>query len=114
MKSDKEIKKVECRQDGEVVTLGVDETFFFEFHRHVSVGEEMDFEIGEESVLSHLRTETEYIHPEKMKYPEWTGGDAEKGKWFFKTAGTGKTSLAVKKIFRGTLESTCTVTIVVE
>ncbi len=110
----KPVKEVECRKSGEVVTLRVDEAFFFEFHRHVSVGEEMQFEIGDEAVISHLRTETEYIHPEKMKYPEWTGGDAEKGKWFFKTVGTGKTSLAVKKIFRGTLESTCTVTIVVK
>jgi hypothetical protein len=39
--------------------------------------------------------ETEYIHPEKMKYHDWTGGDAEKGKWFFKTIGTGTTSLVV-------------------
>jgi hypothetical protein len=49
-----------------------------------------------------------------MKYHDWTGGDAEKGKWFFKTIGTGTTSLVVSKIFRGTLESKCTVQIVVE
>ena len=114
MKPENDIKEVECRKSGDEVTLGIDDTFFFEFHRHVSVGEEMAFEIGDESVLSHLRTETEYIHPEKMKYPEWTGGDAEKGKWFFKTIGAGTTTLEVSKIFRGTLESKCTVTIVVE
>jgi hypothetical protein len=114
MKPEKEAKKIECRIDGDVVKLGVDETIFFEFHRHGSVGENMEFEIGNDSILSHLRTETEYIHPEKMKYPGWTGGDAEKGTWFFKTVGTGTTTLAVKKIFRGTLESICTVKIVVE
>ena len=74
----------------------------------------MEFEIGDESVLRHIRTETEYLHPEKMKYPGWTGGDAEKGTWFFETVGAGKTTLIVKKIFRGTLESKCTVEIVVE
>jgi hypothetical protein len=115
MKPDnKEAKRIECPKDGHIVTLGVDEIVFFEFHRHVSVGEKMEFEIGDETILAHLRTETEYIHPEKMKYPEWTGGDAEKGTWFFKTVDTGTTTLAVSKIFRGTLESTCTVKIVVE
>ncbi|MHA1963305.1 MAG: hypothetical protein ACW97G_01855 [Candidatus Thorarchaeota archaeon] len=114
MKPDEEVKKIECPKDGHVVTLGVEESIYFEFHRHGSVGEIMEFEIKDESVLTHLRTETEYIHPEKMKYHDWTGGDAEKGKWFFKTIGTGTTSLVVSKIFRGTLESKCTVQIVVE
>jgi len=114
MKPKKKMIEIECPSDGHSITLGMDEHVFFEFHRHVSVGEEMTFEIGNESILTHLGTETEYIHPEKMKYPEWTGGDAEKGKWYFKTVGTGKTTLAVNKIFRGTLESTCTVTIIVE
>jgi hypothetical protein len=114
MKPEKEAKKVECPKDEQVVTLGVDETIFFEFHRHGSVGEDAEFEIGDESVLTHLRTETEYIHPEKMKYPGWTGGDAEKGMWFFKTIKTGKTTLTFSKIFRGTLESKCTLQIVVE
>ena len=107
-------KEIECPKDGHSITLEIDDHVYFVFHRHVSVGEEMDFEIDNESIFSHLGTETEYIHPEKMKYPEWTGGDAERGKWFFKAIGKGKTTLAVKKIFRGTLESTCTVTVTVE
>ena len=111
---EKEAKRIECRKDGDVVKLAVDELVSFEFFRHSSVGENMEFEIGDESILKHLRTETEYLHPEKMKYPEWTGGDAEKGTWFFDTVGTGTTTLAVSKIFRGTLESKCTVKIVVE
>ena len=110
---EKEARRIECRKDGDVVKLGKDELVSFEFFRHGSVGENMEFEIGDESILKHLRTETEYIHPEKMKYHDWTGGDAEKGLWFFETVGTGKTSLIVKKIFRGTLESTCSVQIVV-
>ena len=69
MKPDEEVK-INCPKDGHTVKLGIDETVFFEFHRHVSVGEEMEFEIENEKILSHLRTETEYIHPEKMKYPE--------------------------------------------
>lgn len=114
MKVEKGMRKIECSEEDHSITLGQDETVFLEFHRHVSVGEEMEFEIGDESILMHLGTETEYIHPEKMKYPEWTGGDAEKGRWFFKTTTRGTTTLAVKKIFRGTLESICTITLVVE
>lgn len=115
MKPDeKEAKRIECQKDGDVVKLGKDELVSFEFYRHGSVGENMEFEIGNESILKHLRTETEYLHPEKMKYPGWTGGDAEKGTWYFETVGTGATTLAVSKIFRGTLESKCTVKIVVE
>ncbi len=114
MKPGKEAKKVECPKDDDVVTLSVGETIFFEFHRHGSVGEDAEFEIGDTSVLAHLRTETEYLHPEKMKYPGWTGGDAEKGSWFFKTVGIGTTTLTVSKIFRGTLESKCTIQIAVE
>jgi hypothetical protein len=114
MKPEKEAKKVECQKDEQVVAISLGETIFFEFHRHGSVGEDAAFEIGNESVLTHLRTETEYLHPEKMKYPGWTGGDAEKGAWFFKTVGTGTTTLTVSKIFRGTLESRCTIRIVVK
>jgi hypothetical protein len=110
----KDIRRIECREDGDVVKVGMGEIVSFEFHRHGSVGEDMGFEIGNESILKHLRTETEYLYPEKMKYPGWTGGDAEKGAWFFKGVGAGNTTLAVSKIFRGTLESKCTLEIVVE
>lgn len=114
MKVKKGMREIECFREDNSITLGMDETVFFEFHRHVSVGEEMEFEIGDESILKHLGTETEYIHPEKMKYPDWIGGDAEKGRWFFKTAASGTTTLAVRKVFRGTLESTCIITVVVK
>ncbi|MFX1559478.1 MAG: hypothetical protein ACFFBL_02710 [Promethearchaeota archaeon] len=111
---DKEATRIECRQDGDVVKLKKDELVSFEFFRHGSVGENMEFEIGDESILKHIRTETEYLHPEKMKYHDWTGGDAERGLWFFRTIGIGKASLTVSKIFRGTLESKCTIEIIVE
>ncbi|MFW9976072.1 MAG: hypothetical protein ACFFDQ_12450 [Candidatus Thorarchaeota archaeon] len=115
MKPDKkEVQKIECRRDGDAVRIGLYTMVSFEFHRHGSVGENMEFEIEDESILRFVRTETEYLHPEKMKYPGWTGGDAEKGIWFFEAVGIGTTTLTVSKIFRGTLESTCTVEIVVE
>ena len=115
MKPDeKEIRKIECQRDGEVIKLTKNELISVEFFRHNSVGEDMEFAISNDSILKHLGTETEYIHPEKMKYPEWTGGDAEKGLWFFEVLGTGKTTLTISKILRGTLESKCDIKIVVD
>ena len=115
MKPDKkEIRRIECQRDGEVVNLSKGEMISVEFFRHESVGENMEFAISNESILKHLGTETEYIHPEKMKYPEWTGGDAERGTWFFEVAETGKTTLTISKILRGTLESKCDIKIVVD
>ena len=110
----KEIRRVECQRDGEVVNLSKGKVISVEFFRHESVGENTEFAISNESVLKHLRTETEYIHPEKMKYPDWTGGDAEKGLWFFEAVGTGKTTLTINKVFRRTLESKCGIKFVVE
>lgn len=115
MKPDeKEVRRIECRRDGDAVRIRLDTIVSFQFHRHGSVGENMEFEIEDESILKHIRTETEYLHPEKMKYPGWTSGDAEKGTWFFETVAVGTTTLTVSKIFRGTLESKCTVEIIVE
>ena len=115
MKPDeKESRRVECQRDGEVVNLSKGEVISVEFFRHESVGENTEFTISNESVLKHLRTETEYIHPERMKYPGWTGGDAEKGLWFFEAVETGKTTLSINKILRGIIESKCDIKFVVE
>ena len=109
-----DIIKVECEGEDTLLKLSVGDEFYYQFHRHGSVGEDAEFTIEDESIIAHTDTKTEYLHPEHMKKPGWTGGDAERGKWFFKAIGKGKTTLAVKKIFRGTLESTCTVTVTVE
>lgn len=49
-----------------------------------------------------------------MKKPGWTGGDAERGKWFFKALKAGGTTLKINILFRFEVESTCTITIVVK
>ena len=109
-----EIRRVKCRGDDSITSFNVGEDFCYKFHRHGSVGEDAKFEIGNAGIISHERTETEYIHIEKMKKPEWTGGDAERGKWFFKALRPGSTRLSVRILFRFEVESECTVKIVVE
>ena len=109
-----EIRKISCEGEDSIERLTVGERVYYSFHRHGSVGEDAEFEIDNEEVLSHESSETEYIHIEKMKKPEWTGGDAERGKWFFKALRPGTARLTVRILFRFEVESECTVKIVVE
>ena len=108
------IRQIKCEEEGSVERLSVGDVVYYAFSRHDSVGEDAEFEIENNEVLSHERSETEYIHIEKMKKPEWTGGDAERGKWFFKACRSGTSRLTVRKLFRFEVESECTVKIVVE
>ena len=109
-----EIREINCEGEDSIERLTVGERVYYSFHRHGSVGEDAEFVIDNEEVLSHESSETEYIHIEKMKKPEWTGGDAERGKWFFKACRPGTARLTVRILFRFEVESECTVKIVVE
>ena len=109
-----EIIRVECRNEDTVLKLSVGDEFYYQFHRHGSVGEDAEFEIGDNSIIVHTDTETEYLHPEHMKKTGWTGGDAEKGKWFFKALKAGGTTLKINFMFRFEVESSCTINIIVE
>lgn len=109
-----EIVNVECKGEDTVLKLSVGDEFYYQFRRHGSVGEDAEFEIGDNSIVVHTDTETEYLHPEHMKKPGWTGGDAEKGKWVFKALKPGGTTLTVNIMFRYEVESSCTISIIVE
>jgi len=109
-----EIIRVECKGEDSVLKLSVGDEFYYQFHRHGSVGEDAEFAIEDDSIISHTNTETEYLHPENMKKPGWTGGDAERGKWFFKALKDGGTTLKINTLFRFEVESSCTITIIVE
>ncbi|MFW9793699.1 MAG: hypothetical protein ACFFEE_05335 [Candidatus Thorarchaeota archaeon] len=111
---EKEMREIKCEGEDSVERLSVDEVVYYAFHRHGSVGEDAEFEIENDEVIAHERTETEYIHIGKMKKPEWTGGDAERGWWFFKALRPGSTRLTVRILFRFEVENECTIKIVVE
>ena len=106
-----ELTRIEC--DGSVYSFNVGDEFYYQFHRHGSVGEDAEYEITDSQVIEHTKTETKYLHPEKMK-PGWTGGDAERGQWFFKAVGKGKTSLLIRVLFRFEVESECEINIIVD
>jgi hypothetical protein len=109
-----EMLEVECKGNDTVLKLAVGDEFCYRFHRHGSVGEDAEFEIGDDSIIKHIDTHTEYVHPEHMKKPGWTGGDAERGKWFFKALKQGGTTLKINILFRFEIESSCTLSIIVE
>ncbi len=109
-----ENRRVECKGDNTVLKLSVDDEFYYEFSRHGSVGVDAEFSIDDDSIISHTSTKAEYLHPEHMKKPGWTGGDAERGKWFFKAMKAGGTTLKINILFRFEVESSCTITIIVE
>jgi hypothetical protein len=114
IKPDKEdIPRVLCAGDDSVLTFSVGDRFYYQFHRHGSVGEDAQFTIGDSSIVAHEKTETEYLYPENLKKPGWTGGDAERGMWFFKALRTGQTTLAIEELFRFEIESRCTINILV-
>ncbi|MFX0107982.1 MAG: hypothetical protein ACFE7R_06850 [Candidatus Hodarchaeota archaeon] len=104
-----DMTQIKCHQKP---TVSVGEEFYFQFHRHGSVGEDVEFEIEDTTVVFHQRTDSEYLHPEKMK-PGWTGGDAERCKWIFKALRPGKTKIKVRTLFRFEVESECQIEITV-
>jgi hypothetical protein len=106
-----DIPRIEC--DGSEYSFNVGDAFYFQFHRHGSVGEDAEFEISEGHTIEHFKTEMKYLHPEKMK-PGWTGGDAERGQWFFKAVQKGKAILLIRTLFRFEVESECSITIIVD
>jgi len=108
------ILRVECKGEDSILKLSVGDEFYYQFSRHGSVGVDAEFNIEDDSIISHTNTEAEYLHPEHMKKPGWTGGDAERGKWFFKALKAGGTTLKINSLFRFEVESTCTITIIVE
>lgn len=112
MKSPHEdLVRIECNESK--YTFKVGERFYYQFHRHGSVGENAEFQISNEQIIEHIDTKTEYLHPEKMK-PGWTGGDAERGVWVFKAVRKGQTTLLIRILFRFEVESECAIEIAVE
>ena len=99
-----EVRQIACNKAYCEFTIQVGERFFYQFHRHGSVGEDAEFEIDDDTVIYHENTETEYLHPEHMKKPGWTGGDAERGKWFFRALRPGKATLTIRILFRFEVE----------
>ncbi|MFX0056309.1 MAG: hypothetical protein ACFFAX_15395 [Promethearchaeota archaeon] len=101
---DAEMRQIECTRAICEVRVQVGERFFYQFHRHGSVGEDAEFEIDDDTVIYLEDTETEYVNPENMKKPGWTGGDAERGRWIFRALRPGKATLTIRILFRFEVE----------
>ena len=103
--------KVTCKEgEKSEVTVRVGEFFYFEYHRHGSVGFDADFEVEDDNIVELVRSECEYLYPERMK-PGWTGGDKERCRWVFKALAFGETRINIRKLFRGDVESACAIVV---
>ena len=111
---EEDLRRVECSGESSSIELSVGEEFYYQFHRHGSVGEDAEYILGDATIVTYLRTEAEYLHPEHMKKQGWTGGDAERVKWFFKALKEGATTLTINILFRFDIESTCVLNITVK
>jgi len=106
--------EVDWKSADQKITINVGDIFMCRFHRHGSVGEDAEFEIGSTDIIIHEDTRTDYVHPENMKKPGWTGGDAERGHWLFRAIAPGTTSLIIRVLFRFSVESEHHVTVEVQ
>ncbi len=97
--------EVDWKTPNQKVTLDVGDVFMCKFHRLGSVGEDAEFEIGSTEIIVHEDTNTEYVHPEHMKKPGWTGGDSQRGQWLFRAVASGSTTLTIRVLFRFDVES---------
>ncbi len=108
-----EIQTVRCSGAESHVTVATGERFRITFHRHVSVGEDAEFVIRDPDLISHEKTTTEYLHPERLK-PGFTGGDAERGTWLFRAMKPGTTTIVIRRMFRGDVDSECVLHVTIE
>ncbi len=108
-----EVIEIDWKTENPLAELNVGDIIRCRFHRHGSVGEDAEFEIGDTSIIMQEDTKAEYVHPEHMKKPGWTGGDAERVYWDFKAVGRGETTLTVKVLFRFDVESEHPVKVIV-
>lgn len=76
----------------------------FSYREHISVGYTAEFEIENQEILIHQKTDIVYKSPERMK-EGMTGGDAATATFRFKAIAIGKTLLTIRKYFRGELET---------
>ncbi len=100
-------RRVECREGSSEVHLSVGEYFYFEFGRHCSVGEDTEFSILDPDIVVLVRTEVEYLHPERLG-TGIIGADEERGRWYFRAVRQGTTKVVFRYLFRGDVDFECT------
>lgn len=78
--------------------------FTFSYNEHVSVGYTADFDIENQEIVRHLKTDTVYEHPERLEDPQITGADSATTTFIFEAREKGTTLLFIQKYFRFELE----------
>ena len=98
----------------EEVTVNVGDEFIYNYHQHTSVGEFSSYSISDESIVTLVDDYLVYHHPERMRDPEIQGADGAGGTYVFKAVKSGECIITVNKEFRGDIEKTENIRIIVE
>lgn len=86
----------------------------YPFRKHVSVGFDAEYEIQDEAILVMIQEQTQYHTPEKLIEPGWTGGDNASSQFVFEAKKPGVTELVVRHLFRGHIEESVCIRIIVD
>ncbi len=108
---DRKVVKLITTEDSSIEVI-VGEEFAIGYHRHGSVGIDAEFEISDENIVEFVRSEAEYLYPQRLK-PGITGGDAERCKWFFRAKQAGRTEIIVRDLYRFKVEKETPITVIV-
>lgn len=97
----------------EKVTVKLGEEMIYNYHQHTSVGEFSSYSISDENIVTLIDDFLVFHHPERMKNPEIQGADGAAGTYVFKAVNTGECVITVNKEFRGDIEKTENIKVIV-
>lgn len=100
-------------KDQENVKLEPNAKVLFTAPVHGSVGIGAECESSAPDILAYVSSRVIYDHPENMK-KGMTGGDAGRKEFTFQALKTGTAKLVYRRNYRGTIEETKTISVIVE
>jgi hypothetical protein len=93
-------------------TVPTGTTLRYSYKSHASVGYGASYDIGDPTVLGHLRTDVDYVQSEQERAGK-AGADRATGTFVFEALAPGSSTLHVQEVFRGSTEREIEYTITV-
>ena len=98
---------------GSTVNLKMGEKCSFTFEKWSSVGFEVEYTIGDETIIQAIDKNINHLHPFKVM-SGMPGSDEAKGIFIFQAQRTGKTHLILREVFRREVRSEKTINVTVK
>ncbi len=107
------MKKMTNLNDNSKVNLKTNDLAYYTFAQHGSVGITAEYSIEDESIIACIDTKIVYRYPERMKQG-MPGADSAAGTFIFRALKPGKTVITVNHMFRGKIENSVSIEVVIE